>query len=816
MDTDLKFVQKIIGGRLYGLGKVPFSCIVYDTRSLWSGRNCLFIALKTEKNDGHDYIKKAYSKGVRCFLVSKLDDVDYVDADFLEVESVLSSIQKWACYHRAKVCSKIVGITGSNGKTIVKEWLYEICSKNYSVYKSPKSYNSQLGVPLSLLKMPYDLDFHFIEAGISLPNEMKKLHKMILPNICVLTNIGTAHASNFPNRSAHINEKLALAKNVETLVYPADDTEIYTYVKKNISPDVKKYTWGFHSNSTIWIKEIKKNKNGAKIKICIQGGVHGIDFQFVDDAHLQNLFCCIACCHAMGLSVSEILENLHRLIAVQMRLEFLEGQNGCMLINDSYTLDSSSLKIALESLAKQPNPNRTIILSDIVNKETSSAVNYDTINALLTQHGVTKLVSIGHEIYDLHKKFSGISFHFSSTDEFLNHYPITNFSNECILIKGARPFAFEKIVQRLEYKNHETVLEVNITSIVSNLNMYKKRLQKDTKIMCMVKAFSYGLGSVEIAKVLQNECVDYLSVAYVNEGMLLRKNDITIPIMVMNVPQDMFSFCEEYALEPVLYCVEQLVAWVHYLHGRRIKVHLKIESGMNRLGFTKQDFISTVSSMLSLHSNLHIASVFSHLSSADMPTQENFTHEQVRRFQECITQIKDIVDYPFIIHILNSAGIINYIDYEYDMVRIGIGIIGYDTANKIQNTLRPAVVLKSSIIQKKNIKKGQSIGYGRGFITQQDMKIATIPIGYADGIPRRYARVGGSVFLNKKKARIVGRICMDFMMIDISDIECFLGDEVEIFGEKIPIWELSKKLDTIPYEVLAQLSSRIKRMYVYE
>ena len=814
----LSEIHQMIGGELIGKETdSAFSQVFYDTRTIQMGQNGVFFALISSKNDGHLFLSNAYQKGVRNFVVSNLPNILWTDANFLVVPNTLIALQQWAKCHCQGSKAKIIAITGSNGKTIVKEWLYELLKEEYNIIRSPKSFNSQIGVALSLLAIEPFHNLAIIEAGISQPKEMELLCYMIEPTLTVITNVGKAHAENFDSKEQHIEEKIQLTQNSEDIVIPSNDQLLNHKLISTLSKKQSLFTWGNQEQDDL--KILKKIENGQNIDFEIEynNQLFHFSFHFQDQAHQENLLTCLSICCVLNISLQQVLERVCRLHPIQMRMEFLQGKNGSMLINDSYTSDIFSLKIGLEILSKQPHKQKTVILSDILQNDKNKDSLYLEVASLLHQFRIGKGVFIGSDIRLLKNYWNGCFWHYPSTDEFLKNRKDIAFRGEAVLIKGARSFYFEKITNALQLQQHETVFEINLNSLVHNLNAYKSKLKRKTKIMAMAKAFSYGAGSIEIAKTLQLEGVDYLTVAYIDEGITLRENGIHTPILVLNPSIHSFAKCIEYKLEPEIYSMRLLAVWETYsTQNHSTPIHIKLETGMNRLGFTLKEIQEELIPFLKEKKTIKIASLFTHLSSTSTLLEEEFTKQQISIYETSASTIEKELKINPIRHVLNSSGILNYIDYQMDMVRLGVGLYGYDPTQKIQDDLMCVGIIRSTISQIKLLKKGENVGYDRTFKALHNMKIATVPIGYADGIRRGLSNGKGYFMVSGNQAKIVGTVCMDMTMIDITNIPCEEGDEIIVFGEKPSIYEIATQLNTIPNEILSGISTRVKRVYVYE
>lgn len=788
---------------------IDIADVSIDSRSLRNTNNTLFFALKGQNFDAHFFIQDLISKGIQYFVVQEIPQNLEDKALFFVVEDSLKSFQNFVANYRSKFQFPVIGITGSNGKTIVKEWLNFLLSSDFNIIKSPKSYNSQVGVPLSVIAINENHNLGIFEAGISLPNEMEALEKIIQPNIGILTSIGSAHDEGFENRVQKIIEKLKLFKKVEILI-----CEHNSEVLNLVSSDVNLLTWSFKNQGDINFNLINVNV----LSVDSDFGNFEIQIPFIDKSSLQNIATCVATLLYLKIPIVDIQKRIANLYRVEMRLQIKNGIHNCTLIDDSYSSDYQSLKIALDVLENhKTHESKTVILSDIFQSGFNENVLYAKVEKLLLNNKIQRVFAIGNKIKN-HLNLLDNVIRFDSTQDFLFHFKDENFVNETILIKGARSFGFEKIVSLLEDKKHETVLEINLDAISHNLNFYKSKIKPETKVMVMVKAFGYGNGSYEIAKLLQHHKVDYLGVAFADEGVELRNAGITMPIIVMNPENSAFSTMIAYQLEPEIYGLAELnaflkIAQTHNLY--QYPIHLKLNTGMNRLGFVPNDFDDLIS-ILQNTNILEVKSIFSHLATSDMPEEIDFTREQLNKFKIWSLDLIQRLQINPIRHILNTSGIYNFSDHQYEMVRVGIGLYGVGNDVYEDEQLQNVATLKTLILQINNVEIGESVGYGRRFVAKRKSKIATIPIGYADGIRRAWGNEVGYVLIRDKKALIVGSICMDMMMVDVTEIDCEIGSEVLIFGENLRVTEIAKSWNTIPYEVMTGISQRVKRVFYKE
>ncbi len=811
--------------RIGNEGASAISFLITDSRKIVDPEHSLFFAIKGERHDGHKYIADLYSQGVRNFVISDESVVEQVpQANFILVMSPLQAMQQLAAWHRRKFSVPVIGVTGSNGKTIVKEWLYQLLREDYSIVRSPKSYNSQIGVPLSLWQMEDNHTLGIFEAGISQPDEMIKLGEMIRPTIGILTNIGTAHDENFTDLNSKIVEKLKLFVHARQLVYCKDYTAIHELVNSAglLSSQCNIFTWSRKSKADLQIGRIAKHDHDTEIQGIYKNQFIGIKIPFTDEASIENAINCWALMLFLEIPNEQISKRIELLSPVAMRLEMKEGINNCSVINDSYNSDFGSLTIALDFMLQQKqHERRTIILSDILQSGKSEEVLYKQVADLLAQKKINRLIGIGDaiarqsDLFKLEKSF------YPSTDEFLRDLNYSSFNDETILIKGARSFGFERISKSLQQKAHETVLEINLNAVVHNLNLYRSRLRPETKLMVMVKAFSYGSGSFEIANVMQFHRADYLAVAYADEGVELRKSGITLPIMVMNPEEQSFEAMINYQLEPDIYSFRILNHFTEALKRRgednitRFPVHIELDTGMHRLGFDESD-INEMIIRIKNNKYIKIATVFSHLVASDELEHDQFTRDQIARFNKISMTLQSHFNYPIIRHILNSSGILRFPEAQFEMVRLGIGLHGIAATANEQRQLQMVATLKTTISQLKTVSAGDTIGYSRRGVAQRDMLIATVGIGYADGLSRRLGNGVGKMLVNGQLAPIVGSICMDMTMLDVTGMDVREGMEVIVFGQENSIIEIAQQLGTIPYEVLTGISERVKRVYYHE
>lgn len=797
--------------------------LLLDSRKLTNPSHSLFFALTGERRDGHQFIADLYKKGQRYFVVSHdVASDNYPDACFLKVEDTLQALQVLTAWHRSRFQIPVVGITGSNGKTIVKEWLYQCLHTDHRVVRSPRSYNSQIGVPLSVWQMDERHELAIFEAGISQPGEMERLEKIIQPGIGVLTNIGDAHNEGFRDVEEKLQEKLKLFKNCEIVIGRYEDLAKWKLTNSEALPPV--ITWDREGKGDWTVKQIARNQHSSEILICAGATEFEFGIPFVDDASIENAITCFIVLQQLGLDPSVIKERLARLQPVDMRLQLISGINHCTIINDSYSADLNSLSIALQFMKQQADTDKkTLIVSDFLQSAKPSQELYPAIYQMATQYGVSRMIGIGNDISkSLRDMTSGEGMPelllFSRTEDFLQQFKSHWFREETILIKGARVFGFEEIVSQLELKAHQTVLEINLNAIAQNVKVYQQQLKPDTRMMAMVKAFAYGSGA-EIAGVLQYHKIDYLGVAYCDEGVELRKAGIHLPIMVMNPEPNAFDQIVEYNLQPVIFSPSLFQQWENFLEqeGRKeYPVHIEIETGMHRLGFAEESW-EALADQLSKTEYSKVQAVFSHLVASEDPAEDEYSLQQFERLTRAADLIAQKLSYPFIRHIANTAAISRLPQLQLDMVRLGIGMYGVDSAVHLQDRLLPAATLRSSVAQLKKLKAGETVGYNRRGKLDRDSVIATVRIGYADGFPRRLGNGRGHMWVNGRLAPVVGSVCMDMTMIDVTDIPGVKeGDDVIIFGKQLPVQDMARAAETIPYEIMTGISQRVKRVYFEE
>ncbi len=813
-------ITTLIGARRVGESEAQIGWLLTDSRSLCFPEATLFFALSSARNDGHRYVGDLYRRGVRNFVVSHLPQSinDYPDANFLVVMSPLEALQRLAERHRDEFDIPVVGLTGSNGKTMVKEWLYQLLSPSMVVTRSPRSYNSQIGVPLSVWLLDTQSEVALFEAGISQPGEMAALRDIIQPTIGVFTSLGDAHQENFRSLEEKCMEKLQLMLHAATVVYDTDDQVVGRCLRKSGYAG-EKLGWSLTDpRAAFFVERQESDANGVTVTYRFRDAAGSYHLPFIDEASVKCSYACAVVALHLGIDAEQLDERMRLLEPVAMRLEVKEGQRGCTLINDSYNSDVNALDIALDFMARRPDSKgrrHTLILSDICQSGDNPEALYHKVSELAVKRGVDKLIGVGQTIssqaaaIEVKEKYF-----FNDVTQLIGSKVFASLHDEVILIKGARPFGFDQLTELLEQKVHETILEVNLGAVVENLNYYRSFLKPTTKMVCMVKADAYGAGAVEVAKTLQDHRVDYLAVAVADEGVTLRKAGITSNIIIMNPEMTAFKTMFDYDLEPEVYNFRLLEALVKAAEKQGITgwpIHVKLDTGMHRLGFDPEKDIDSLVHRLKHQTALIPRSVFSHFVGADSDDFDEFSAKQFESFERGSKALQAAFDHKILRHIDNSAGILHFPERQLDMCRLGIGLYGIDSRDN--HILHTVSTLKTTILQLREVKKEDTVGYSRKGTLQRDSRIAAIPIGYADGLNRHLGNGHCYCLVNGKKAPYVGNICMDVAMIDVTDIPCQEGDMVEIFGEQLPVTVLSDALDTIPYEVLTGLSSRVKKIY---
>lgn len=831
----ISYIAKTLGANAKIVADNPIEYIFFDSRKVFFPATSLFIALKGPRRNGHSFIPDLYKKGVRNFIIcEEIKSEDFPEANILFAKDGLKALQQLATFHRKQFNIPVIGITGSNGKTIVKEWLYQLLQPNFNIVRSPKSYNSQIGVPLSVWEMNKLHTLGIFEAGISQPGEMEKLNEIIQPTIGILTNIGDAHSEGFKNVDQKVAEKIKLFNNAGLVIYCSDEwladkamvLKYESLTHKTDRQPFRVFSWGRIQKADLQILEINKKPAETEIIATYKNADTAITIPFTDDASIQNAITCWCVLLHFGIKDAVIVKRMKLLQPVNMRLELKKGINHCIIINDSYSADLNALHIALDFLTQMSGVSkRTVILSDFFQTGMNDEELYERIAADLVQHKIDRLIGIGLNISKYLKIEDDLisnkiqSEFYSSTEDFVSRFRFSDFRDEAILVKGARVFCFEQLIQLLELKVHQTELEINLNAVAHNLQQYQKLLQPSTKLMAMVKAFAYGSGGAEIANTLQYHKVDYLGVAYADEGTELRKAGISLPMMVMNAEKETFEALVSNQLEPAIFSFTVLKEFDGFLKREGIKnypVHLEIETGMNRLGFAVQQ-MEDVCKEIKATPSFRVQSVFSHLAASEDPMQDEFSNRQYDLFVQASAILQKNLGYDFLRHIANSAAILRLPQMQLDMVRLGIGMYGVDSAASGKLDLQPVATLKSTIAQIRHLKAGETVGYNRNGVIEKDSTIATISIGYADGFIRRLGNGAGKIWVRGQLAPVIGAVCMDMTMIDVTDIPgAKQGDEVTIFGKEISIQDLANWAGTIPYEIMTGISERVKRVYYEE
>lgn len=831
-------VAAILGAARYGAnGDFPVRYLLTDSRRLLFPEQTLFIALEGPRRSGIDFIPALYQRGVRTFLVSQSAAWQEIlsecpEATFLVVPDAKTALQQLAAAHRQQFSLPVVGITGSNGKTIVKEWLFQLLQDDYDVVRSPRSFNSQIGVPLSVWQIQAHHNLGLFEAGISRPNEMAALAEIIQPSLTIFTSLGAAHDEGFASRSEKVAEKLNLFKSASVWIYPADEPtiqlELAALVTAPNAPTPTKISWGREPSATLQVLAIAVQGKTTQVEARWMEENTGVQHSlllvipFTDSASVDNALCCYCVLRHLQLSHDLIQSRMLRLQPVAMRLERKPGIQQCSLINDSYSADLDSLTIALDFLAQQEANRRSVILSDILESGRDEEALYTAVAAVCAQYQIQKLVGIGPKIQQYQSLFSAIPerWFFADTELFLEQRHRIHFQQETILLKGARRFGFERISRYLEAGHHQTRMEIDLSALYHNLRVYQSMLQPSVRMMVMVKAAGYGTGSDEVAAGLQFHGVDYLAVAYTDEGVELRRSGITLPIMVMNPDADDIESLVSFALEPEVYSISLLESLGQYLRSNGLQhfpVHLKLDTGMHRLGFGETDFPALEAWLKQWPESIKVQSVFSHLVASESASEDAFTEQQAALFVQMSNSLESVLGYSFIRHLSNTAGIHRHPNLQFDMVRLGIGIYGVDSDPQVQSRLLPVARLTTHIAQIRTVAAGETVGYGRAGKITRPSRIATVRIGYADGYPRRLSNGVGQMVVLGQRVPVVGRVCMDMTMLDVTDVPAVQeGDAVTVFGAELPVQELAKSADTIAYEILTGISRRVKRVYYEE
>lgn len=814
IDYKIKLLAEIIHAEITGNPEASVNEIYFDSRTIFSPGKAVFFSFS---NNDQTYVNDAYQKGIRVFVLSKIGDIQQ-DAVYLKVDSPLKALQQWAEYHRNRFDIQTLAITGSNGKTIVKEWLNQLLWKDFSIVRSPKSYNSQIGVPLSILKINQKNELGIFEAGISKPGEMEVLEKIIRPQIGLLTHTGSAHLENFSSREELILEKLKLFKNTEKIIFNADD-EPASHLVRTTYPDKQLITFGTGSNNHLQLIQVQKQDNCQKISFLFKEKNYQIEIPFPDKGSAENMLCVLTFLSVLNIGFENYLNDCKSLLPIEMRLEIKEGIRNSLIINDSFNSDLHSVKVALDVLAQQSFPKKSLVMTDVLQSSLNKDLLYKEVAELVNSYSIDELILIGKHITKYKHLFDAKPRIFPDTEEFIKSLNLLNIHNEAILIKGARHFELEKVSALLEKQSHDTVLEVNLQALTDNLNHFKNLLKPSVKIMAMIKANAYGAGSFEIAHTLEHQQINYLGVAYVDEGVELRKRGISTPIMVMNPEQSSYSPIIDFKLEPEMYSIRVLKLFVKILKEKSISepypIHLKIDTGMNRLGF-KSDQLKELIDFLKNEKSVTIRSVFTHLATADMPAEREFALQQLNQFDSDYSLISNELNIQPIKHALNTPGLIHFSERQYDMVRLGIGLYGFIDEPQVQKQLKTVLTFKTVISRISEIDVGETVSYGRRFKANRKTKIATLPVGYADGIRRALGNGKWKVNIHGKLVPVVGSVCMDMLMVDISGVDCEEGDQVIIFGDNPSAADMAKAMDTISYEVLTSISQRVKRIYYKE
>ena len=818
MSNTIEEITSIIKAERIGQSTANIDWILTDSRSLSFPEETLFFAIKTKRNDGHKYIKDLYQRGVRNFVVSTLPDdyAEYANTNFLVVKSPINALQSIATFHREQFDIPIIGITGSNGKTVVKEWLYHLLSPQFITTRSPRSYNSQIGVPLSVWLMNEHTELGIFEAGISEMGEMEKLKPIIQPTIGIITNIGGAHQENFSSLQDKCLDKLLLFKDCDVVIYNGDNYILNECVGRSLFA-AREIAWSTKdSERPLYIDKIQKDETGTTIHYYYLGFGREYRIPFIDDASIENSINCLAAALYLMVSSEDIAERMKTLETVAMRMEVKEGKNNCTIINDSYNSDFASLSIAIDFMTRRHDnkgKKKTLILSDILESGQTSKLLYRQVADLIHNRGIDHIIGVGENISSSSNRFDIEKHFFNTTEELIKSGILKTLKNEVVLLKGARIFHFDNLSDMLELKVHETILEVDLNALVDNLNYYRNKLKPETKIVCMVKASAYGAGSFEIAKTLEDQRVDYLAVAVADEGAELRKAGINSSIIIMNPEISAFSTIFNYKLEPEVYSfhlLEELIKAAEREGVTNCPIHIKIDTGMHRLGFAPSD-IPALIERLKRQSAVIVRSVFSHFVGSDSTYFDSFTRKQIETFETASAELQAGFRHKIIRHICNTAGIERYPGAQFDMVRLGLGLYGVDPFTN--NMLSSVSTLRTTILQIHDVPAGETVGYSRKGRLTRDSRIAAIPIGYADGLDRHFGNGNAYCLVNGQKAPYVGNICMDVCMIDVTDIDCKEGDKAIIFGKELPVTILADVLNTIPYEIFTSVSTRVKRIY---
>jgi len=816
LSYSLANISEIVSGSLSGDNHFRVSRFAIDSRTLINPANTAYIAIRGERHDGHIFIPELINAGVKVFITDQNFNPPKTETkvNWIRVSNTLDALQLLAKQHRILSKARLIGITGSNGKTIVKEWIYQALHSIVPLFRSPRSYNSQIGVPLSVLMIRETDELAILEAGISKTGEMEKLERIIAPETGIITNIGEAHQENFNSIEEKLLEKIKLFEHSKTIIYCRDHQLIHKTLR-SVYPEKNFISWGKSAESDFIVSQLEKSS--GKLNFKISGKLEcSVSIPFQDMASMENAMHTFVFLYHLGNSADSISKALSELEPVEMRLEILKGIHSSTLISDTYNSDLASLANALDLLLQQKqHKKRTVILSDILQTGRSNDELYSEIAEMIAEKEISRFIGIGKSLSIQSSKFPESSLFFEDTLSFLKSLPMLSFRNEAILVKGASKFGFERISRELQFRTHQTVMEIDLNAMVQNLNFYRSLLKPETKIMAMVKAFSYGSGSFEIANLLQFHKVNYLAVAYIDEGIDLRINGISLPIMVMNPESGNFKSLVEYGLQPEIYSLDGLKEIKTYLQKNDIKeypVHIKFDTGMHRLGFFESELEELAKELNSGY--FKVISVFSHLAASDEKGHDEYTYGQIELFRKMADRLKQLVSGDFMMHILNSTGMERFAADQMDMVRLGIGL--YGVSEKNPQKLIEVSTFKTSISQVRELEEGTTVGYSRKGLLSSKKLIATIPVGYADGLPRSLGNGKGSFLLKDRTVRTVGNICMDMCMIDITGTNAKAGDEVIIFGKNHPVSLIASQAETIPYEILTGISERVKRIYYQE
>ncbi|MBK8347235.1 MAG: bifunctional UDP-N-acetylmuramoyl-tripeptide:D-alanyl-D-alanine ligase/alanine racemase [Saprospiraceae bacterium] len=797
------------------------SYLTMDTRKIEKPSQTIFFALSGSMHDGHDFIHEALDKGIKSIVVEKNPGFLSGHINVFIVKNSLKAMQILAAYHRSKFPDlAVIGITGSNGKTTIKEWLYQMIHDR-QVVKSPKSYNSQTGVALSVWQIKEGDELGIFEAGISQPNEMQALAEMIKPGIGLFTLLGDAHAEGFSNLAEKLNEKLVLFKDCHTIIFEEDDLIVSMAIREKFD-DKKLLSWGWNQNATLFrIAEIQKSNYQTKVTIIYKNIEEEFIIPFSDTASIENAMHCIAVLMYLEFSLTDIRDGLHKLQNIPMRLEMKNGIYSSILVNDTYNADIQSFKIALEFLTQQAGAKeKVVIVSDFLQTGLDIDALNNQLSNLIHQHNISHVIGVGSKVSQLEKFLDPFILFTSasSTDELIRKLPEINVSHKAILVKGARTFQLEKVINALSDKAHTATLETDMQAIEHNLKIFSQQLTPGTQIIAVIKASAYGSGSEELARFLEFKKVGYLAVAFIDEGVQLRKAGILLPVIILNPDRNGVVDMMKYELEPEVYSIEQLkeIASLIATDGlQNFNLHIKLDTGMHRLGFMEADLVELCDILREHKSQLIVKSIFSHLSSSEDPGDDDYTHTQAEKLNSSYRYIVSKIGYAPAKHILNSSGIIRFPEYHFDLVRLGLGLYGLDSTNTIGNKLEKVHTLKATVVQIKYITKEDTVGYNRKGKPIANGKIAIINIGYADGLMRLAGNNRYSVRIHGKDYPIIGNVCMDLTIIDIGEAEnIFVGDEAIIFGKDKPVESLAEVCQTIPYEILSRISSRVRRLYV--